>query len=95
VPAAEARVHAAVATLLAFNQQSAGSLILVSNEVGMGVVPPYPLGRIFRDVLGRVNAEMAQRADAVIFMLSGLPIELKSLADAWQQAAAERLGLDH
>jgi adenosylcobinamide kinase/adenosylcobinamide-phosphate guanylyltransferase len=95
VPAAEERVKAVVADLLAANQQSAGSLILVSNEVGMGVVPPYLLGRIFRDVLGRVNAEIAEKADAVIFMLSGLPIELKSLADAWRQAAAERLGLDH
>lgn len=94
-PAAEERVRAVVADLLAVSQQSAVSLILVSNEVGMGVVPAYPLGRIFRDVLGRVNADIAQKADAVIFMLSGLPIEVKSLADAWQQASAERLGLDH
>jgi adenosylcobinamide kinase/adenosylcobinamide-phosphate guanylyltransferase len=95
VPAAEERVKAVVTDLLALNQQSTGTLILVSNEVGMGVVPAYPLGRIFRDVLGRVNAEIAQQANAVIFMLSGLPIEVKSLADAWQQASAERLGLDH
>ncbi|MGH2617044.1 MAG: bifunctional adenosylcobinamide kinase/adenosylcobinamide-phosphate guanylyltransferase [Thermomicrobiales bacterium] len=54
-------------------------LILVSNEVGMGLVPPFPLGRLYRDVLGRVNQTVAQRADSVVLMVAGLPIDLRQL----------------
>ncbi len=50
---------------------------LVSNEVGMGLVPEYPLGRIFRDLLGRVNQKVAARADNVYFLVSGIPMCLK------------------
>jgi adenosylcobinamide kinase/adenosylcobinamide-phosphate guanylyltransferase len=53
-------------------------LIIVSNEVGLGLVPPYPTGRLFRDVLGRANQYLAARADRVIFMVAGLPMVLKS-----------------
>jgi adenosylcobinamide kinase/adenosylcobinamide-phosphate guanylyltransferase len=52
-------------------------LIIVSNEVGLGLVPPYPTGRLFRDVLGRANQYLAARADRVIFMVAGLPVVLK------------------
>ncbi len=52
-------------------------LIVVSNEVGMGVVPPYPSGRIYRDALGEVNQWLAARADRVILMVAGIPLELK------------------
>lgn len=51
--------------------------IIVSNEVGMGLVPPYALGRIYRDVLGRVNQQLAQIADEVLFLVAGLPMKLK------------------
>ncbi|MHB1293949.1 MAG: bifunctional adenosylcobinamide kinase/adenosylcobinamide-phosphate guanylyltransferase [Anaerolineae bacterium] len=51
--------------------------ILVSNEVGMGLVPPYPLGRVYRDVLGRVNQRMAAAADEVYLLVAGLPWKLK------------------
>jgi adenosylcobinamide kinase/adenosylcobinamide-phosphate guanylyltransferase len=53
------------------------NLIVVSNEVGMGLVPPYPLGRQFRDALGRVNQYAAARADEVFLMVAGLPLRLK------------------
>jgi adenosylcobinamide kinase / adenosylcobinamide-phosphate guanylyltransferase len=53
------------------------SWIVVSNEVGLGLVPPYPLGRVYRDALGRANQQMARRADEVLFMVSGLPLKLK------------------
>ena len=56
------------------------SLVLVSNEVGMGIVPPYSLGRRYRDVLGQVNRAAAARADAVILMIAGLPVDLRRLA---------------
>ena len=93
LPEAEERVGAVISALLAHGRENTRSLILVSNEVGMGLVPPYPLGRAYRDILGRVNARIAAEADAVLLMLAGLPIEVKSLADAWHAAAAERLGL--
>jgi adenosylcobinamide kinase/adenosylcobinamide-phosphate guanylyltransferase len=47
--------------------------------VGMGLVPPYPLGRLYRDVLGRVNQLLAARASRVYLMVAGLAIELRSL----------------
>ncbi len=61
-------------------RQAAVTLVVVSNEVGMGVVPPYPLGRAFRDVLGRVNQTLARQADRVYFLLAGIPWELKGVA---------------
>ena len=53
------------------------SLILVSNEVGLGIIPPDPQTRRFRDEAGRLNQRVAALADEVIFVVSGLPIELK------------------
>lgn len=53
------------------------SWIIVSNEVGMGLVPPYPLGRVYRDALGRVNQRMAAAADEVWLMVAGLSWRLK------------------
>lgn len=54
------------------------SWIVVSNEVGLGIVPPYPLGRLYRDVLGRVNRRLAGVADTVYLMIAGLAQPLKS-----------------
>lgn len=56
------------------------ALILISNEVGLGVVPAFPLGRHYRDLLGRVNQAVARNADHVILMLAGLPIDLRRIA---------------
>ena len=53
------------------------SWIVVSNEVGLGVVPPTELGRVYADELGRVNQLVAAEADDVYFMAAGLPLELK------------------
>lgn len=53
-------------------------LILVSNEVGLGLVPEYQLGRVFRDLAGRVNQALAAKADQVYFTVAGLPLEIKS-----------------
>ena len=51
--------------------------ILVSNEVGLGLVPETPLGRAFRDEQGRLNQAMARAADRVVFVAAGLPLVLK------------------
>jgi adenosylcobinamide kinase/adenosylcobinamide-phosphate guanylyltransferase len=53
------------------------SFIIVSNEVGLGLVPEYPLGRLYRDMLGEVNQIVAAAADQVLFMVSGLSMKLK------------------
>ncbi|MEM9622385.1 MAG: bifunctional adenosylcobinamide kinase/adenosylcobinamide-phosphate guanylyltransferase [Pseudomonadota bacterium] len=52
-------------------------LILVSNEVGMGLVPDNPLGRQFRDAQGRLNQALADCAEQVLFIAAGLPLVLK------------------
>ncbi|RME82670.1 MAG: bifunctional adenosylcobinamide kinase/adenosylcobinamide-phosphate guanylyltransferase [Caldilineae bacterium] len=51
--------------------------LIVSNEVGLGLVPPNPLGRAYRDLLGEANQLIARRADAVIFMVAGIPMRIK------------------
>jgi adenosyl cobinamide kinase/adenosyl cobinamide phosphate guanylyltransferase len=55
-------------------------LIVVSNEVGLGIVPENALARRFRDILGRVNARIAQEADEVHWMIAGLAVDAKKLA---------------
>lgn len=54
------------------------NIIVVSNEVGLGIVPEYPLGRLFRDVAGAANQIFAQQASRVYFIAAGLPLTLKS-----------------
>ncbi|MFL5206142.1 MAG: bifunctional adenosylcobinamide kinase/adenosylcobinamide-phosphate guanylyltransferase [Microvirga sp.] len=54
-----------------------GPLILVSNEVGQGIVPSTPLGRTFRDEQGRLNQRIAEACDAVVFVAAGCPILLR------------------
>ncbi|NPV91087.1 MAG: bifunctional adenosylcobinamide kinase/adenosylcobinamide-phosphate guanylyltransferase [Firmicutes bacterium] len=52
-------------------------VIVVSSEVGMGLVPEYPLGRVYRDLLGLSNQAVAARADQVYAMFSGIPVKIK------------------
>jgi len=54
-----------------------GCLVIVSNEVGLGIVPEYPLSRTFRDLTGRVNQILAKKADKVYFVIAGIPVEIK------------------
>ena len=80
--ALEEELSAELEKLLAGLQERGVGLVLVSNEVGMGLVPPYPLGRAYRDLLGRLNQRLAGRADEVFFVLAGIPVDLKRLQAA-------------
>ena len=75
--AAQAALDEEIEALLAAYEASSAAWLIVSNEVGLGLVPPYPLGRIYRDVLGRANQRLARAADRVLFMVAGLPMVLK------------------
>jgi adenosylcobinamide kinase/adenosylcobinamide-phosphate guanylyltransferase len=56
-------------------------IVLVSNEVGSGVVPAYPSGRRFRDLLGEMNQSVARVAANVLLLVAGLPLVLKGQAE--------------
>lgn len=51
--------------------------VIVSNELGMGLVPSYPLGRYFREIAGKMNQVVAEKADEVYFVVSGIPMKIK------------------
>ena len=73
----ENRINLEIDKLLNEGKKFNGNLIIVSNEVGMGLVPEYPLGRHFRDMAGRVNQIIAEKADEVYFLVSGIPMKIK------------------
>ena len=73
------RIQDSARELMDLMAESPANWILVSNEVGQGIVPSSALGRAYRDTLGRVNQLAASRADRVYLMTAGLALELKSL----------------
>ena len=75
----EAAILEAAGGLLDLIERSTATWIVISNEVGLGVVPPAPLGRTYRDALGRVNQLAAARAGRVYLIVAGLALELKEL----------------
>ncbi len=77
---ATARMMREVDELLAWYQSADTQLIIVSNEVGLGIVPDNALARAYRDLLGAVNQKIAKVADEVFLLVAGLPIEIKSRA---------------
>lgn len=74
---AETQVQAEIEQLIACPQQLSLHLIVVSNEVGLGLVPTTSLGRAYRDVLGRANQMLAAAADEVYFLVAGIPMTIK------------------
>ena len=74
--------------ILHFAQEHPVHLIIVSGEVGLGLVPDNALGRAFRDLLGWTNQKIAKQATATYFMLAGFPIELNSIASTIEDAAS-------
>jgi len=77
IPEAEIQVMAELEQLIDFIDKYRGTLIAVSNEVGSGLVPGNKLGRVYRDLLGKANQFLAQRADEVYFMAAGIPVKIK------------------
>jgi len=77
--AIEASVVNEAQALLADARDRDLTLILVSNEVGMGVVPATSLGRHYRDILGRVNQVVGSASDALILMVAGLAVDLRQI----------------
>lgn len=75
--AAEDEVLASVEELAAVARDSSFTTIIVTNEVGCGVVPAYPLGRLYRDVAGLANQIVARAADEVWLTVAGIPLRLK------------------
>ncbi|MBT7190492.1 MAG: bifunctional adenosylcobinamide kinase/adenosylcobinamide-phosphate guanylyltransferase [Anaerolineae bacterium] len=73
----EADVVAEVEALVAYVNERDVELLVVSNEVGLGLVPPYELGRAYRDILGRANQILARHADEVQLLVAGIPMRVK------------------
>ncbi len=77
----EAKAEEAVAQethgILRCIQAAEAEFIIVTNEVGLGLVPDNKLGRAYRDLLGKANQQIATAADDVYFMISGLPLRVK------------------
>lgn len=78
----ETALCAEVEALVALAKEREQTLILVSNEVGLGIVPATTLGRRYRDLLGRVNQAVASQAESVVLMVAGLPIDLRQFTVA-------------
>lgn len=73
----DAALGSEIDALLRAQADGGWDLIVVTNEVGLGIVPATPLGRVFRDALGRANQALAARADEVYLLVAGLPLRLK------------------
>ncbi|MFF7193600.1 bifunctional adenosylcobinamide kinase/adenosylcobinamide-phosphate guanylyltransferase [Streptomyces sp. NPDC008079] len=70
-------VRGRTAELVAAFRRTPRTVVAVSNEVGSGVVPSHPSGRLFRDELGRLNAAVAAESESVLLLVSGLPLPLR------------------
>jgi len=77
VAEAELQLMAELEDLVSCINKHEGSFIVVSNEVGLGLVPENKLGRVYRDLLGKANQLLAQYANEVYFMASGIPVKIK------------------
>ena len=73
----EKRVTEEISELIECINRVDASFIIVTNEVGMGLVPDNKVGRLYRDLLGKANQRLAQHADEVYLMAAGLPLKIK------------------
>ncbi|MCS7260354.1 MAG: bifunctional adenosylcobinamide kinase/adenosylcobinamide-phosphate guanylyltransferase [Anaerolineae bacterium] len=84
--AVEERLHQQVdeeiTAILTATRSIAADVLIVSNEVGNGLVPPYPAGRLFRDLMGYANQILAREAEWAYVVIAGIPLDLKALQAA-------------
>ncbi|MDQ2085511.1 bifunctional adenosylcobinamide kinase/adenosylcobinamide-phosphate guanylyltransferase [Herbivorax sp. ANBcel31] len=73
----EKRIVEQLEKLLDVIKENGSTFIAVTNEVGMGIIPPNRLSRMFGDIAGRVNQKLSKKADRVYFCVSGIPIKIK------------------
>jgi len=73
----ERKVFDEIDTLINYMKASKKTYIIVSNELGLGLVPDNMLARIYRDLLGTINQIIAQNADEVCFLAAGIPLAIK------------------
>jgi len=73
------QVIAEISELVDCISQVDASFIIVTNEVGLGIVPAISMSRLYRDLLGRANQILAQHTDEVYLMVAGLPVKIKPM----------------
>lgn len=71
------RIENEVKKILSYLKKTDSEVIIISNEVGLGIVPDNKLARDFRDIAGRINQIVARESGEVFFMVSGIPIKIK------------------
>jgi len=80
-PLIEKKLTDEISQLVECINQVDASFIIVTNEVGTGLVPANKVGRLYRDLLGKANQILAQRADEIYLMVAGLPLPIKPAQD--------------
>ena len=73
----EKAIFKKVSTLVVSCKEIPARVIMVTNELGMGIVPANRLSRLYRDLVGKANQQFAAEADQVYFLVSGIPMKLK------------------
>ena len=73
----ESKIEETISQFINAIEKAAGPIVLVSNEVGAGIVPENALARQYRDIIGRVNQTVAKTAGRVIWMVAGIPVTVK------------------
>ena len=73
----EAEIGLEVKNLINSCKTESSTVIIVSNEIGMGIVPVDSLTRLYRDIVGRANQEIAKKADEVFLVVSGISMQIK------------------
>ena len=76
-PLPETEIEREIQSLVNSCKTESSTVIIVSNEVGMGIVPVDSLTRLYRDIVGRANQDIASEADEVYLVVSGIPVQIK------------------